>query len=493
VIKGERRPHRRQAEVDTAEQDRLRAPAPPHAAVLALQRSAGNAAVSSRLVRPTRPALARVTDKQISDRAAGIWEEKGSPANQTTEQQAADWGEGTRQAGAMERETTRRAAEAHQARGGGPSTDAQAAADWTGAEKGIAKDFICARTDDWKVLLAKAALWTGVPAGAAQTELTAIKSKLTELQEHLDKEDDLGARLTLITAAETLVDAWIASHGSGNGAVKADHLLLLKMHTLAYERRRRLKMLHIQDTYGIKFNSTVGIQRHKAGFTAPGNPTALNQIAATTGLSLFSLEELDMIITVFSNYAPLLGKGRDATLGAQPLNFFTRFKVGLDPGANPATDAPVSSPGDFGVTIGDTITMYDKSSTDTFDFATTQQQFRGTIEHELSHALLEPLLTGGGTMIQKFATDMKFWDGAIAVAKYPSAAAAIAASVEPPPTNYGRKTAQEDLAETMMFFFEDPKDLETRCPKRFKWVKDNLGSVLGPEHMKKINAPPVTA
>lgn len=461
--------------------------------MLALQRSAGNAAVTAMLARSRRPALARVTDKQISDRAVGIWQEKGSPANQTAEQQGADWSEATRQTGAMERETTRRAQAAHKARGGGVSTDAEAAADWLGAEKAIAKDFICERTDDWGVLLAKAALWSGVPTGAPQTELTAIQTKLRELFAHLNRQDDLAARLTLITDAEGLIDAWIASHGSGNGAVKADHLLLLKMHTLAYERRRRLKMLHIQDNYGIKFNSVVGVQRHKAAFTAPGNPTTIQQIGATTGLSLFSLEELDMLITVFSNYAPLLGKGRDASLGAQPLKWFTRFKVGLDQGNNPATDAPVKSPGDFGVTIGDTITMYDKSNRDVLDFPTTQQQFRGTIEHELSHALLEPLLAaGGGTMIQKFATDMKFWDGAIAVAKYPSAVAAKAAGVEPPPTDYGRKTAQEDLAETMMFFFEDPKKLEADCPKRFKWVKDNLGSVLGPEHMKKINAPAVT-
>jgi hypothetical protein len=253
------------------------------------------------------------------------------------------------------------------------------------------------------------------------------------------------------------------------------------MHTLAYERRRRLKMLKIQDEYGIKVNSALGVQRHKQAFTAAGNGTPLARVAEIAGLSLFSLDELDMLLTVFSHYAPLLGKQRDGKLGAQPLKNFTRFKVGLDRGADPLTDEPVTSPGDFGVTILDTITMYDKANIDTLDFPTTAQQFRGTIEHELSHALLEPLITtGGGTMIQKFADDMPFWDGSIGVASG-------IAGAEAPPTAYGGKTAQEDLAESMMFFFEDPKDLQTRCPERFAWIKTNLGAVLGSEHMKTIN------
>jgi hypothetical protein len=438
-----------------------------------------------------------VSDKDVGDRARGIWEEKGSPSDQSGEQQAGDWHEATRQTGAYERETTRRAEGAYNARGGGESTPEQAAQDWTGAQKGIVKDFVCERTDDWTALIARATLWTGVPPGNATTELTAVKSKLTELKTHLDSKDDLAERATLITDAEGLIDAWITTHGSGPGAAKADLLLMLKMHTLAYERRRRLKMKHIQDTYGIKVNSTIGIQRSKEGFTAAGNPTSLQTIAATTGLSLFSLEELDMLATVFSNYSPLLGPSRDPALGPQPLEYFSRFKLGLDPGADDLIDAPVTSPGDFGVTIDDTIAMYDKSNRDTLDFPTTQQQFRGTIEHELSHALIEPLLSAGGTtMLVKFADEMKFWDGDIATSIYTvpddeaaTKLAAETAGAEAPPTDYAQSTAQEDLAETVMIFFEDPKDLEARCPLRFKWIKDNLSTVLGPEYMKKINAP----
>ena len=89
-------------------------------------------------------------------------------------------------------------------------------------------------------------------------------------------------------------------------------------------------------------------------------------------------------------------------------------------------------------------------------------------------------------MIQKFATDTDYWGGNVFASKYPSPTAATTANSELPPTSYGRKNAQEDLAECMMFFFEDPKDLETRCPKRFAWIKTNIGPKLGPEHMKKI-------
>ncbi len=461
------------------------APAPPFAHLLALQRSAGNAAVSRMLSRSAT--LARLDDGKIGDRAYGIWEEQGSKTGQTMEQQGADWNEAKRQTGGMERETTRRAEANYNARGGGESTPEQAQQDWAKAEKSIVTDFRCERYEDWTKLLARGALWGGVAGGAPTSDLTAIKTKLGELQLHLRNKDDLGERLTLITGAEGLIDGWISAHGSGPGAAKADELLMLKLHSLSYERRRRLKQVKIQDTYGIKTNNLTGLMRHKQAFTKGANATSLAQIEQLTTVSLFSLEELDMLIDVFSNYGPLLGKERDTTtLGAQPLDNFTRFGVGLDEGANPNVNQPVRSPGDFGVTIGDTITMYDKSNRDTLDFPTTQQQFRGTIEHELSHALLESLPGGGTTMIQKFATDTDYWGGNVFASKYPSPTAATTANSELPPTSYGRKTAQEDLAECMMFFFEDPKDLETRCPKRFAWIKTNIGPKLGPEHMKKI-------
>src|SRR6188472_2336597 len=128
------------------------APAPPFAHLLALQRSAGNAAVSRMLSRSAT--LARLDDGKIGDRAYGIWEQQG-----------ADWNEAKRQTGGMERETTRRAEANYNARGGGESTPEQAQQDWAKAEKSIVTDFRCERYEDWTKLLARGALWGGVAGG----------------------------------------------------------------------------------------------------------------------------------------------------------------------------------------------------------------------------------------------------------------------------------------------------------------------------------------
>lgn len=73
-----------------------------------------------------------------------------------------------------------------------------------------------------------------------------------------------------------------------------------------------------------------------------------------------------------------------------------------------------------------------------------------------------------------FTTAMSdFWTDAV-TAKYASRSEARKKGIEAPITDYGATLAQEDLAEAMMFFFEDPKKLKSQCPKRFKFIEEKV-------------------
>jgi hypothetical protein len=148
--------------------------------------------------------------------------------------------------------------------------------------------------------------------------------------------------------------------------------------------------------------------------------------------------------------------------------------------------------------------MFDYAHTP-IDFKTSPQQFRGTLTHELSHALIEDLVTGVGAqpMITQFAATQRFWDGGALLSSYwrpPGAAgdncdedatrkAAKRAGVEAPKTGYAMTNAMEDLAESLMFFFEDPSALLASCPERFAFIRDNLGTYFDPEHMRTLPVP----
>jgi hypothetical protein len=463
---------------------------PAVAELLRLQQGAGNQAVATLVQRAvavrgaTQRGLHRlVGEKEARARAHGIWEEKGSP-QQSQEQQAADFAEGGRQSAAQDRETTRRAQGIYEAKnlGGATQTDEQAAADWKAAETSITAQFVCDRMADWQRVESDAALWdaAGMPAPAAlalgqvAVSVRAIRATLLG--------SDLAVRETAMQAAETAIDGWIAAHGNDVPA-RADLLMLLKARTFAHERRKMIVVRRIERDYAVKVDSMKAIA---ANLTAYGRGVKTQQdFINMQEPDVFSLEELEGIETVFMHYKGLLGPNRDATLTPQTLKTFGRAHYGISKDSAGDAEAETST---YGETFSaETVGMYDKSRNPD-DFGTAMQQFRGVATHELSHALVEGLPSAGGqTMLQKFATDMEYWttpglspytdpggDDAV------SRATARTASKEPPPSDYGATHAQEDLAETLMFFFEEPANLARDYPLRFAWVRTNLGPYFDP-------------
>jgi hypothetical protein len=260
----------------------------------------------------------------------------------------------------------------------------------------------------------------------------------------------------------------------------------------------------IETTYGFSLDNEQGLQALHGLFKGNQTKQAVGDVAR---MKAWTLEELQYLDQALKNYAPLLGSARPATLGAQPLTSLSRAEMRVAPNGN--NDFGIKTrPTVSGTTFGSAqnITMFSEAHKP-YDFTTGEQQFRGTVEHELSHALIEKLpATVKGkqtTLIEKYWKVMPFWKGR-ALSSYwrqsggkgttqgskmdndATKKAAKKAKVEVPITDYGMSSAQEDLAEAMMFFFEDPQGLKDKCPERFQFLLDNLKDNLDPEHIKRV-------
>ena len=193
---------------------------------------------------------------------------------------------------------------------------------------------------------------------------------------------------------------------------------------------------------------------------------------------VFSLEELKAIETILQRYAPVLGKSRPKSHGAQPLKYFGRTRYGIDHDKGKAVRDPATRGESFAKSK--TVGMYDAGAKAS-QFPTGMQQFRGTFAHELAHALIEDVKNKAGeTTIQRYATATGVWTSRD-VSPYEGADSdetwdnMKAAGKEPPITKYGATNAGEDLADAIKFLFEDPAKLKQKCPIRYKWILQNLG------------------
>ena len=255
--------------------------------------------------------------------------------------------------------------------------------------------------------------------------------------------------------------------------------------------------VRINTKYGIKLDQQAGIDAIKAQYTnVPG--AELNKLKARD----WTLEELQDLETSLGKYAGLLGANRDVTkFGAQTLTTFSRLEQAIDKNtAGGKLDT---------TTLGETFTG--SGNVSMFDVKTKafaankaaptpdeiRKGYRAVIAHELSHALIEQIKSGSTTIIAKYATLFGFWNGKLYKSSYwrdkdgkkinvggyscdfeKSKAAAKKYKLEPPVTHYGMTNAKEDLAETMSHYLEAEAKLLNDCPKRHKFVKNNIAPLL---------------
>jgi hypothetical protein len=223
----------------------------------------------------------------------------------------------------------------------------------------------------------------------------------------------------------------------------------------------------LQANYGVSLDNQAGI----GAITESYSDARQDVLGGLEGKD-WSDEELEGVEQSLSNYKGMLGPAFRAKGGKkQPITSFSRLKQGID--YDEGTSDYELDTTTFGETFTESknISMFDAGK-NVKDFAQDKSAptkdelkkgWKGTIEHELSHALVEKKVIG------RFVKAMDFWTGRYK-AKYDSRDAARTAGVEPPVTEYGATNANEDLAETMMFYFEDETTLSSQYPLRYAFI-----------------------
>jgi Mlc titration factor MtfA (ptsG expression regulator) len=216
----------------------------------------------------------------------------------------------------------------------------------------------------------------------------------------------------------------------------------------------------------------------------------MNQVRTHVNPKDWTLQEVMDVELTLKRYAPLLKAQLQA--GNQSITSVSRAqqKVVADD-----SGGIVNKPTVLGTTFHGqkNVTMFDRAITNPKDFATGRQQFRGTLAHEFAHGLVQhkpvdPSDAASPQIIDKFVTEMDYWDTML-VANYHGRAAATTAGKEAPISQYGSVNAKEDLADTMKFFFEDPQKLRDNCPQRFRFIYDNLKDSLDPTFIAETITP----
>jgi hypothetical protein len=247
----------------------------------------------------------------------------------------------------------------------------------------------------------------------------------------------------------------------------------------------------VKNAYGIDFDSEAGAQAARDFYISQLPP------AKRTGAKVpklkprdWTLEELRMAKTVLDRYGPILSKQK--TDSKQVIKTLSRLKAGLDENGKKIKIDPDTFGETFDQEVNGTkqsnVSMYDSAATDVDDFGGGDKGWRGTLSHEFSHALIEklPAPSGAGndtannpitTMLGYWVKQTGYWD---------DEDTERGNRTEDPVTSYGKDNAAEDMAEAMMYFFEDPAKLRTDCPIRFKFIVDHVSPSLNAQALKEV-------
>jgi hypothetical protein len=318
---------------------------------------------------------------------------------------------------------------------------------------------------------------------------------------HTIKDDpDLDKRWLALFTIRLKIFNWMMIKLIQKGKVQSKRLKKVKalIKKIDHEDAKLTIIRRIKKRFGVTLVQSAGVQAVKTTYGKA--PVKVRKGLRTRD---WTIKELKDVEKALGHYEALLGANRTKKgLGAQPITTFSRLKRGIDvntaKGRLDTTTAGETFRGSKNITmfdVGGKITDFAKKKNKPTK-AELRQGFRGTIIHELSHGLVEQALSkvaGGKSVISQWVKEIKFWSGRYksnywrpAGKRYGQSGfsmsktkkAAKAAGVELPITNYGFKNANEDLAETMMFYFEAPAKHKSSCPNRDSFVEKYIKPLL---------------
>jgi hypothetical protein len=220
----------------------------------------------------------------------------------------------------------------------------------------------------------------------------------------------------------------------------------------AEEKEAGAIIKRITSTYGVDVSSLKAMKALKSV-----NKTAPKDMLDKIKTRAWLFKELKALERALGHFAPILGFRRLFSTRAsadQELVAVGKLetRLGVKEGKT------VWKPTVLGTYFGSekTFAMYKHGETATPVFPTVEKELEGTATHEIAHGVFK---YAEGDWVKTF----DYWrDADTASGK---------AGAEAPPTKYGETSAGEDLAESVMLYFLDLTQLETKAPKRAAFIK----------------------
>ena len=230
----------------------------------------------------------------------------------------------------------------------------------------------------------------------------------------------------------------------------------------------------IKDNYGIDVDSLKGVQAVRGHYDQA--PQAVRDAVKKAD---WQFKELAAVERALKHFAPILGAQRGESsraLADQEITSVSKVHESIT--TNKASG--VSDTGTLGERFGEAknFSMFTPGTDSTMDFADNAKQLEGTAIHELAHGLMSYAL-------DDWVAKMDFWTDTFTKSGEEGA--------EEPITNYGKKSAKEDMSEAAMYFFLEPETLKASCPIRHKFLEDMVATWTLPARIKEAMGEAVTA
>lgn len=260
---------------------------------------------------------------------------------------------------------------------------------------------------------------------------------------------------------------------AGNRAVRA--LLARDVATIGSERVRFASkaereeaeriIKEMKSKFGVTFDSIAAqaTTRKHTSDRGEGTEATLKAVDHVP----WEIEELKAIERALKRFEPILGEARKKSSRAGTAQEITTVgRLNTAPDDDPAK--PESKTRGQYFPEAQTFAFFDPGpNTDTKPAAMEQKAV-----HEIAHGVFEPQL-------KAFMKMTGYWKQ-----KY---VRSLSKTAEGPPDSYGDENAGEDIAQSVMYFFTDPKRLKegrpgrapgtwgNPCPKRYEWIKAVVG------------------
>ncbi|CAN5482398.1 hypothetical protein BH20ACT2_BH20ACT2_03730 [soil metagenome] len=225
----------------------------------------------------------------------------------------------------------------------------------------------------------------------------------------------------------------------------------------------------VKADYGITFSGDKARSGIKTSYSQ-----APKKVREAVEVGAWQMKELEAVYRALAHYAPILGAKRKSSArgkDSQEVQYIGKVKQAID--TNSSTGVlDDTTMGEY-FSKSKALGLFDAGTDSTEDFSDNLKQLEATAVHEMAHGLF-------GHEVAGWAKEFEFWEDR----KTESGKA----GAEAPPTEYGETNADEDLCESVMFYFVEEQRLSASSPLRHAYVKKLVEAWKKEEKVKKGKA-----